>query len=79
MDLELCYNMHFKTCWGLGIVEHAFNPSALEAEVSLVYMVSSRTAKLHSESPSQNKNKTNEKAILSNLLFTCTNAINYWR
>lgn len=51
MDLELCYNMHFKMCWGLGIAEHAFDPSTLEAEGSLVYTVSSRTAELHSETP----------------------------
>jgi hypothetical protein len=55
------------------VVAHAFNPSTWEAEadrflifkVSLVYRVSSRTARLHRETLSQ-KNKTKQNKTKQN-------------
>ena len=45
-----------------GMVAHAFNPSTWEAEASLVYKVSSRTARgLHRETLSRKERKKKEK------------------
>jgi hypothetical protein len=52
--------MFKKTC--LAVVAHAFNPSTWEAEASLVYRVSSRTARATQRNPvSKKQNKTKQK------------------
>jgi hypothetical protein len=44
-----------------GVVEHAFNPSTRELEASLVYKVSSRTARAIQRNPAwENKTKQNK-------------------
>jgi hypothetical protein len=48
--------------WGLGVVGHTFNPSTWEAEASLVYRVSSRTARATQRIPVlKNKKQTNKQ------------------
>jgi hypothetical protein len=61
-----------------GVVAHAFNPSTWEAEAggflefeaSLVYRVSSRTAKATQRNPVSKKAKKKKKFIYSYFMYT---------
>jgi hypothetical protein len=46
------------------VVAHAFNPSTHEAEASLVYTASSRTARLTQETNKQTNKQTKQKTCL---------------
>ena len=53
-----------------GVVAHAFNPSTPEAEASLVYKVSSRTARAIQRNPVSENQKANKSIPVFHWSYT---------